>query len=244
MTHSSNGGSADESSAVRRFLSARLDRASDMGLHQTITVLVLALAVWAFSGLLDLVLDNGALVRWDVAVNAWFHAHATPTGLRVFDIITQIGTVGVAVTIAIVAVWLWRRKELHVLQAWLTTNLGGLLLLQVLKHSVHRSRPQYAAPFLHGHSYSFPSGHTMASAVCYLSLAYVLSLVNRWSRAKRLAAEAVALFLVLLVAFSRVYLGVHYPSDVLGGIAAAVAWLAANRAVLNFLSHRRARASA
>lgn len=209
------------------FLSRRLDRKSAVGLRLTINVALFLVALWAFGSLLDAVLDNDTLVRWDLAVNGYFHSHATPLGLAIFDKVTLLGSVGVWTIVPVVAIWLWRRGETVLLVGWLGTQLGGEVLQYALKTSVHRTRPQYAAQFLHGRSYSFPSGHTMGSTICYPLLMVVLTAMLHWKPARRISMHVLAAVIIAAVGFSRLYLGVHYPSDVMGGLAAGLAWLTA-----------------
>lgn len=212
--------------ALRRFVVARFDPAPVLGLRLTLGVVAFVMAVWAFSGLLEEVLDNEALVRLDLRVERWFHAHATPAGARAFEVITQFGYPVVLALGVIVAVFLWRRRERLLLWTWAAAILGGIVIETTLKALVHRTRPQYAAAYLHGHSYSFPSGHAMASTICYITLAWVITTIAGWAGARRALAYAAAVALILAIGFSRLYLGVHYPSDVLGGFAAGAAWLA------------------
>ena len=212
---------------VRRFVAARLDRKSELGLRLTINVIVFVVAVWAFSGLLDAVLDRETLVRWDLAVSAWSHVHTTSAGLATFNAITMVGYPGVWIVVAIGVIWLWARRDRFLAVAWLATNAGGGIVQVVLKSSVHRSRPEYAAAYLHGQSYSFPSGHTMASTICYTMLAFIIGTLARWPARRRAILYSASSVLVFLIGFSRLYLGVHYPSAVLGGLAAGLAWLAA-----------------
>lgn len=212
---------------LRRFVAARLDRRSELGLRVTANVLVFVLAVWALSGLLEEVLDQQGLVRWDHAVEQWFHLHATATGSAAFSVVTRFGSEVVYVLMAVVAFLLWARREYYLLWAWLGANVGGKIIEYTMKTLVHRARPEYATLALHHVSYSFPSGHAMGSTVCYLMLAYVVSSLGRWPPAGRVASYAAAVVIILLVTYSRLYLGVHFPSDVFGGILAGVAWLAA-----------------
>jgi membrane-associated phospholipid phosphatase len=166
-------------------------------------------------------------VRLDRTVESWFHVHSTPAGLAIFDVVTQIGSPVVDVVIAAVALVLLDRREYPLLITWLFANLGGKAIEYMIKNTIHRTRPQYAAEFLNGVSYSFPSGHTMGSTICYLMLAYIVAARPGASSRTRWIAFIVAALLIFAVAFSRVYLGVHYPSDVAGGFAAGMAWLTA-----------------
>jgi undecaprenyl-diphosphatase len=227
---------------IRRFVIARFDRKSQLGIGFTASVVVSALAVWALSGLLDAILDNDALVRWDAIVENWLHVHASAAGLAAFNAVTQLGSRGVAVVTTGVAIFLWRRRVFLLLWVWLGAILGGLVIEYVLKTTVHRSRPQYSAAYLHGHSYSFPSGHTMESTICYLLLAFLIWSNPLTGTGTRRTAWTLSALLIIAVGFSRLYLGVHYPSDVLGGFLAGVGWLAICGATQRVL--RRARRAA
>ncbi|MDB4907414.1 MAG: phosphoesterase PA-phosphatase related protein [Gemmatimonadetes bacterium] len=211
----------------REILAKRLDRKSAVGLRLTINVLIFLLALWAFGSLLDAVLDNETLFHWYLAVNGYFHQHATPLGLAIFNKVTLLGSAGVWTIVPVVAVWLWHRGDYVLLSGWLGTQVGGEVLQYALKTSVHRTRPQYAAQFLHGHSYSFPSGHTMGTTICYPLLMVVLTAALNWKPARRIGMHVLAVAIIAAVGFSRLYLGVHYPSDVMGGLAAGLGWLAA-----------------
>jgi len=217
---------ARQPSAWRRFAAARVDPKAYLGLHLTIGFAVGAVALWLFGALLDAVLDNATLVRWDIATDAAIHAKETPTMVRVFDAITQIGSpITLGIMAAVGAFLLWRAGRRTMMVAWLAAFVGDVLLNEVLKRVVHRARPEFGTRFLHGHSYSFPSGHAMGSMVAYGMLAYVLAHGAYPGRVPRWTLYAIAAAIVLLVGLSRIVLGVHYPSDVLGGWAAGAAWL-------------------
>lgn len=211
-----------------RLLAARLDPGTYLGLHLTVTLIAAALGLWLFGALLDALLDNATMVRWDVATSAAIHARVTQPGLRAFTIVSQLGSPAAMAFLAVAgAAVLWRQRRRTLVMGWIAAFAGGGVLDAVLKSVVHRDRPAYGTGVLVGHSYSFPSGHAMGSLIGYGMLAFVLA--RHWHpRApwRRVAAGAAAL-LVLAVGVSRLYLGVHYPSDVLGGWAAGAAWLAA-----------------
>jgi undecaprenyl-diphosphatase len=147
--------------------------------------------------------------------------------LFVFGAVTTIGSpVTVAVIGVCVAVALLVQRRRTLLAGW-TIALGGAgLLNETLKAVVHRARPPHAALTLHHLSFSFPSGHAMGSTVGYGMLAYLLLLACR-GRTVRVMVIVLATMLILLIGISRLYLGVHYLTDVLGGYAAGGAWLSA-----------------
>jgi undecaprenyl-diphosphatase len=101
--------------------------------------------------------------------------------------------------------------------------LGGELLDQILKFFFQRPRPE-AFFGVSPENYSFPSGHALESLCFYLVLAEIF-LDKEWPRRRRFITRAAAVILAGLIGFSRVYLGVHYPTDVLAGYAAAIVWL-------------------
>jgi len=120
--------------------------------------------------------------------------------------------------------------------------LGGEGLNQILKHLFARSRPEAFFGYTLPSSYSFPSGHAVVSCCFYGALAAILTR-RMESGAKKLAIWAVAALMAALIGFSRIYLGVHYPSDVLAGYAAAIVWVSAVRAGYGFWLRRRRRAA-
>jgi undecaprenyl-diphosphatase len=142
-------------------------------------------------------------------------------------LVTQAGSPASMTAIALIALALLLWKRRHTLAVgWMAAFAGGGLLDQVLKMAVRRDRPIYGTHFLHGHTYSFPSGHAMGSLIGFGMLAYLIIAFRHPRRTMRVAIYVLAGVLALLVGASRIYLGVHYPSDVLGGFAAGGAWLA------------------
>jgi len=119
---------------------------------------------------------------------------------------------------------------------WLSV-FGGLLLNKILKLIFHRARPQFRDTVQALTSYSFPSGHTMIATVFYGALAAFV-IANSKSWLLRILAIAIALTLIMLVAFSRIYLGAHYLSDVLGAMAEGLAWIALSLTGLYYFWNR------
>ncbi len=196
----------------------------------------LALALFAalgaaalFARIAEDYLTNDPLAQWDVSLARWLSEHQGSAVLDLFRVITVVGSPAFALALAsVVCLVLYRRRRL-LDAAFLPLVLGGAELLNlVLKLAFHRPRP--AIGFVHLDTYSFPSGHAMISAAAYGAFVFLLwgRVDSRRSRTLVLAATALG---VTLICFSRLYLGVHYLSDVLAGAAGGATWLALSIAV-------------
>jgi undecaprenyl-diphosphatase len=138
---------------------------------------------------------------------------------------------------ASVAGFLWLRKMYGAMLLVLVATGSGLVVSLLLKHSFHRPRPELVPHLSHVYTSSFPSGHAMLSATVFLTLG---ALLGRFVHQRVLKAYflLVAVTLTLLVGLSRVYMGVHYPTDVLAGWTAGLAWALACWLVARALQHR------
>ena len=207
---------------------ARFARGEYLGLHLTLGLVISLAGLWVFAGVTEDVIHHDPLTQFDVALLDWLHARATATGYAVFNAISLLGSpVTLTILALAVALLLAARRELIVLAGWLAAFAGGGLLDVVLKLLIRRPRPPGAAAFLQHFSWSFPSGHAMASLIGYGMLAYVLTLLWIHRRSAHIAVVLGAALLIIAIGFSRLYLGVHYFSDVVGGYAAGVLWLSA-----------------
>ncbi len=180
---------------------------------------------------------EGATVRFDSAIRGWVHQFASPTLTRAMFAISWMGARGLLLlfllSIAAFLVFQWRRAAL-----WLFLSVAGAdVLILTLKYTFHRPRP--AAFFgVDPTSYSFPSGHSLASFCFYLVLAGLLSSRVR-SSGLRITIWIAASLLVAAIGLSRIYLGVHHPSDVIGGYLAAAVWVTTLLAVDHMRGRRR-----
>ena len=170
-------------------------------------------------------IDHGSLSDADVQLSHWLHAHATAPLTRAMLVLTTLGATWFVVSVALpFLIFLISRRRFYWIAITISSVFGGMLLNRSLKYVFHRPRPRFDDPILSLTSYSFPSGHTMAATVLYGVLAaYLLSKTSR--RSSRALIIFVAGLLIGLVAFSRIYLGAHYLSDVLGAMAEGLAWL-------------------
>ncbi|HEY4129231.1 MAG TPA: phosphatase PAP2 family protein [Gemmatimonadaceae bacterium] len=204
------------------------------------SLILAAGALWIFAATFDAVLDNATMVRWDIATAAAIHRHTTTDGLRVFEAISQAGsptTMGVIAVIGVITLAIQRRRTLIV--TWIAAFCGGAILENVLKVVVGRTRPTYGAVYLTDKSLSFPSGHAMMAMLGLGMLVYILIVTRAIRGWIRVVVIVIASMCVMLVGLSRIYIGVHYPSDVLGGFTAGFAWLGVCVSVAGVVLHRR-----
>lgn len=208
----------------RRSRLATLHPRAYLAVHVLGGIVLTALLLWGFTQLADAIADNGRLPRFDVALSAWIQAHDTEYGESIFAFVSYLGApVLVAIIMATAIYFAWRRDWLRAL-ALAAGTASGAGLNALLKHLFHRGRPEFATEFITHASWSFPSGHAMDSIVGYGMLAVLLIDLTRNAGPRRLVVGS-AIMLILLIGVSRIYLGVHYLTDVLGGWLAGGAWL-------------------
>jgi membrane-associated phospholipid phosphatase len=208
------------------FLKTRLSPQGYLGLHLTLGALLLIAATWLFGSIAEDVVTGEPLTLLDVKFSNWLHAHMRPRLTMAMLVITNIHSLkGVAVLTVTFALYLFWRRHRYWLMALLLSVFGGMLLNVVLKNVFQRPRPHFGDSILTFSSYGFPSGHTMA-ATCFYGVvaAFLVWKIRAWPG--RVLVVAIAGILILLVGFSRIYLGAHYLSDVLGAMAEGMAWLA------------------
>ncbi len=178
--------------------------------------------------------------RFDVAVRNVIHDFASPLLTDVMRFVTNLGDwqVVMTATLCLLAYLWYRRDYTHILIA-LVAMMGAGILDASLKLAFHRARPD---PFFISKpsTYSFPSGHALISLCFYALLAGTLThdMSSKW---QRVLAWSTAVLLITLIGLSRVYLGVHWPSDVLAGYATALIWMGAVRVLALRLEGRRAK---
>lgn len=190
-----------------------------------------ALAFWFFKKQAGHV-AQGHAKRYDEAIMESVHKIDDPSTTHLMHAITQLGSHTAICTVAgVTAVLMLRNGRRH--DAWtvLVSTGGAMAINTILKNIFRRQRPQELARRIKlPKSHSFPSGHSLLSAATYPIVAH--HLVERQSAPVQALAHTLAGMIIISVGFSRVYFGVHFPSDVLGGFAAGFGWLG-----LTSLSH-------
>lgn len=188
--------------------------------------LMLTLAALVFVALAKAVSGGASIVQIDLALARAIHVSSSSIGVTALRAFTHLGS-GWALTVLaiVVAAVLLKRRQRVLAIGWLIALAGGGLLNWALKALFARPRPLFDDPLAVARGWSFPSGHSMGTIVTFGMLSYLAFLFLRTLRA-RLAFVAFALSWTVAMGFSRMYLGVHYLSDVLAGFAAGSVWLA------------------
>lgn len=207
------------------FIQARLSPHNYLGLQLTIGALILIGASWLFGGIAEDVVTGDPLTIVDLHVAQWFNAHSTPLLTQAMLAITHAhDPVPVTTAVVLIAVYLAWKKDWYWLLCLGVTVPLGMLLNVFMKYAFHRARPSVDNPLLVLTTYSFPSGHVAGATLCYgVVAAMLVSRISAWRW--RVLLVLAAITMVVLVALTRIYLGVHYLSDVLAASAEGVAWL-------------------
>jgi undecaprenyl-diphosphatase len=236
-------------------LGALYDRLRSQEILVFVALAIVAGGVWAFVAIADKVLEHDTQ-HFDDRVMASLHPRPRdpsrppsadnprlPAGPRwlqqIGQDITALGGVAVlSIVTAVTAGFLLMRRQYHAVVFLLVATLSGWLVSSTLKSLFNRPRPDISFQSSYVSSSSFPSGHSMLSAVVYLSLGALLArFVSGWRI--RVYFLTVALSLTFLVGLSRVYMGVHFPTDVLAGWTAGLVWATLCWLAARYLQKRR-----
>jgi membrane-associated phospholipid phosphatase len=209
----------------------RRQRFLPLAIGTTGGVALASIAFWFFKQQADHVVE-GRADRYDEMIMDAVHTVDDPRVNQVMETITQLGSHAVILTAAgLTAIALLRKGSKQ--DAWtVTISTGGAMAINtILKNIFQRRRPiEMARQIKLPKSHSFPSGHSLLSAATYPIVAH--HLVQNQSLGVQATVHTLAGLTILSVGFSRIYFGVHFPSDVLGGFAAGFGWLG-----LTSLSH-------
>lgn len=199
------------------FLKKRFQKNNFFGLPLTFLGVSFIYVLFSFFGIVEDVLVSDLIVSLDIRLANLLYAFRDPVLIKIFLWITILGKGQIVFSVAAIAstfFWLLK-KRIYILSLWITL-LGSELFVFVGKLLIHRSRPGELIPFYQETSLSFPSGHATIAVALYGFLLYFL-----WKHFQELKWKSTLLFagciIIFLIGLSRIYLGVHYLSDVLGG---------------------------
>ena len=205
--------------------------------YTALGIVLVAGAALAVAGTLAFVqvaeiVQEGTTQQFDEAVLQWMAAHQVPVLEKVMFEITLLGTGIVVMTmVAVSALFLWLSDHRFSALLLVIATWGGVVINSLLKNTFDRPRPQVFEWGAHVLTSSFPSGHAMSSTIAYGTVAYLAARLQarRWAR---WLTFIIAGILIALIMTSRLYLGVHYPSDVIAGSLMGLAWAGFCMAVL------------
>lgn len=202
----------------------KLTPLGEFGKYLVFGIISAILAILLFAKLAEDLIYNELNV-FDSTVTNFINRFTSPALTRIMKVITDIGSAPILIIVALLAFYILYRKHRHYWDsAMVAFSLGGgFLLNEILKFAFHRARPNIAR-LVEAGGYSFPSGHAMISATFYGFFAY-LFWINMSRSNKRYMIVISILILIVLIGISRIYLGVHYPSDVVAAYAAGGFWL-------------------
>jgi undecaprenyl-diphosphatase len=168
--------------------------------------------------------SNGNVQNFDESILRWVETLRTPFMNSMMLDITALG--GLALTIVLgllaVALFLLSRDALAAVHL-IITSAGGFFISMWTKSLISRPRPSIIPQLIHASGFSYPSGHSITSAAIYLTMA-ILACRHFKSYPARIILLSLAGIMIALISFSRIYLGVHYPSDTMSGALLGLAW--------------------
>lgn len=202
---------------------------SDFSKRSIIIILIgfviIGLAVYLFAQLAEDVIEEEKFA-FDQLVTDWVQGIQAPWLGTFFGWVTELGSVmflSIASVLFALFVFFFTKKSRWVIVYFAINMLGISLLTKVLKLIFERQRPEVLAQY-DGTGFSFPSGHSTGSIVFYGFMIYMVSTTG-WKKSIRYIINILLGALIFLIGFSRVYLGVHFPTDILAGFAFGVSWL-------------------
>ena len=223
------------------FLVRRFQPSGALGLSLTVSLAALVAGGWVLGTVVqDVVVGDGS-IRLDRPVLEWFARHREPWLTTTARVVTVLGSsVFLIPLVLMVGAWYWRRRRTRGPLLLLGAAYGGAYLLsQAIKTLAGRARPPAGLAAGHYPGHSFPSGHaTQAVAVFSMLAAVVAAGTPRWSR--KVAVWAAAILVATIVGITRLYLGAHWLTDVLGGSALGTVWFLVVLATSQGVGGRRA----
>lgn len=220
--------------SIREIVGRRLDPAQRYGLRLTLFVIAMLLVAVPFGLLLREVTTDGPLTELDTVAANELHEEVrdSPRLVTLLQAISFLGSpIWFYLVIPAAAIYMWKRDHRRLALFLVVTTLLGGLIDTIVKEAVARPRPSLVEPVATAHGKSFPSGHSMTAAVAYgaLLLVFLPEIPRRW----RFPLVAAAVVLVLAIGGTRLALGVHYITDVVGGFVLGLAWLFASTAAFS-----------
>lgn len=219
-----------------KFLHARFKTDHFYGLPLTILLLLIGVNMLLLSQLAENVVNSEATKAMDVQVTAFFFDMRSAELSLFLYAFTHLGNVyGVTAMTVLAGIFLFTKRMYQHLAALFISVLGSAITMDVLKTYFSRERPLDVAFYIPENSFSFPSGHAASAMALVGLLTYFCVLEVKQQRAKTILF-LIGLFYVLLIGISRIYLGVHFLTDVVAGFLLGLMWVVLAVGVLEYLA--------
>lgn len=189
-------------------------------------LVVVTLLGWLFGETAEAVIEQDDIAAIDSPVTSWLVERRQPWATAVFNVVTELGSAWFVITliVAVTALLVVQRRSWSDVLVVPVSSAGAALIVTFIKLAIARPRPTVGEIVATASGFSFPSGHSAQAVACYGALAWLIAHVTATRRSTILAWTA-ATVLAILIGFSRLYLGVHWVSDVIGGWVLGAAWL-------------------
>ena len=210
---------------VFTFIRNRFKPGVFFGLPFTILAILLSINLFMLSEIVEHVVNSPKAKYLDMNVSGWFFSMRTPFMSKAFYYFTQLGTFyGVTIGTTLAGLFLLWKKEWYLLLALLISVLGSSLSMHYSKIYFHRERPLNMAYFTPENSFSFPSGHA-TSAMALAGILCYFVLIEIENKKLRLGLFLLGVCYIILIGLSRIYLGVHFLTDVAAGYLLGLLWV-------------------
>jgi membrane protein DedA with SNARE-associated domain len=213
------------SPGLYKFIANRFTKNSFLGLPLTLLGIIFILGISSFFGLAESITSLEPIVKLDTSISTYLFDHRSLKLIEIFFYITHLGqglAVGI-ISLITIGILYFKNKKIFI-WPYLFVLFGNEITMYFIKLFINRSRPASDIAYYIEKSSSFPSGHSAISMAMYGYIAYLLSkIVSSWK--KRFRIIFAASLLIIAIGFSRMYLEVHYFSDVLGGFTLGALWL-------------------
>lgn len=223
---------------ISHFITARLSTRLFWGLPFTLLLFAFVYALLEFFGVVQSIITSGVITGADVRMENLFYAFRSPPATMFFLWVTMLGYWGVAggmLVCASVILFVWH-KDRFIMPLWVTVA-GGQIAGLIGKFELHRPRPNGEAVYTE-QSFSFPSGHSIFAVALYGFLTYIaVRYARRWRN--KIYVACVGLTIIFLIGLSRLYVGVHYFSDVWGGYLIGFMWLIIGVSLSEWMSQKK-----
>jgi membrane-associated phospholipid phosphatase len=224
---------------LRTALAQRFDPTRFYGRPLTAIILAFAASLFLFGGLLQDIVEQESIVLFDARFSSLIASLRDPILTQFFYAMTFIGqgpTAVVMVSILLIVLFLYK-KRIYI-PGLLISVIGSETMDSLIKLYVHRPRPTGPIPLFTETSFSFPSGHATIAVALYGFLIYIFYRVSS-KRRERIGAAIIGGFVILGIGASRIYLGVHFFSDVMGGYLLGFLWLLIGIGLIEWLERNR-----